>query len=146
MTVCEAYRWLNRGFYAHKKAEALNALVQQCRERATGLVRASEGNDKGKSSTSKNGTENALMQLAEMQRQAEQMKAETIKVSAEIWQAIKLLHDDDLETVLINRYILFYTIDKTAEEMNYDPRTVRRKQRKAVEKLVLECPTLDMVL
>ena len=135
MTVSEAYRWLNRGFYAHKKAEALNALVQQCRERATGLVRASEGNDKGKSSTSKNGTENALMQLAEMQRQAEQMKAETIKVSAEIWQVIKSLHDDELEAVLINRYLNYMTIEKAAEFMGYSVATVKRKTKEAFQKL-----------
>ena len=59
--------WLNRAFYADKKAKALDMLVAQCRERATGLVRASEGNDAGRSGTTKNGTENALIQLAEME-------------------------------------------------------------------------------
>ena len=135
-----ARNWLNRSFYADKKAKALNALVQQCRERATGLVRASEGNDKGKSSTSKNGTESTLMQLAEMQEQAEQLISESVKVTAEIWKAIKLLHDDDLEAVLINRYILFYTIEKTAEIMNYAPRTIKEKQKQAIEKLCTLMP------
>ena len=48
MTEFELRRWLNRAFYADKKAKALDMLVQQCRERATGLVRVTEGNDKGR--------------------------------------------------------------------------------------------------
>ena len=120
MTEFELRRWLNRAFYADKKAKALDMLVQQCRERATGLVRATEGNDKGRSSTSKNGTENALIQLAEMEDKAEKLSAEAVKITAEIWEAIIGLHDDALEAVLINRYILFQTVEQTAESMGYD--------------------------
>ena len=142
MKELELRRWLNRAFYADKKAKALDMLVQQCRERATGLVRATEGNDKGRSSTSKNGTENALIQLAEMEDKAEKLSAEAVKITAEIWEAIIGLHDDDLEAVLINRYILFQTVEQTAENMGYDPRTIRRKIKQALEKMsanVLVC-------
>ena len=135
--------WLNRAFYADKKAKALDMLVSQCRERATGLVRYSEGNDTGKSGTSKNGTESALMKLVEMEEKAECQKAEAVKVSAEIQDAISMLHDDDLEAVLIHRYLLFETIEQTAISIGYDPRTIKRKVKKALEKLspnVLECP------
>lgn len=148
MTELELRRWLNRAFYADKKAKALDMLVQQCRERATGLVRATEGNDKGRSSTSKNGTENALIQLAEMEDKAEKLSAEAVKITAEIWEAIIELHDDDLEAVLINRYILFQTVEQTAESMGYDPRTVMRKIKKAIEKLspnVIECHPIDVL-
>ena len=148
MTEFELRRWLNRAFYADKKAKALDMLVQQCRERATGLVRATEGNDKGRSSTSKNGTENALIQLAEMEDKAEKLSAEAVKITAEIWEAIIELHDDDLEAVLINRYILFQTVEQTAESMGYDPRTVMRKIKKAIEKLspnVIECHPIDVL-
>ncbi|HPY85540.1 MAG TPA: DUF1492 domain-containing protein [Ruminococcus flavefaciens] len=127
--------WLNRAFYADKKAKALDMLVSQCRERATGLARYSEGNDTGKSGTSKNGTESALMKLAEMEEKAECQKAEAIKVSAEIQDAISMLHDDDLEAVLIHRYLNFLTVDRTAEIMNYSSETIKRKQRAAIEKL-----------
>ena len=148
MKELELRRWLNRAFYADKKAKALDMLVQQCRERATGLVRATEGNDKGRSSTSKNGTENALIQLAEMEDKAEKLSAEAVKITAEIWEAIIGLHDDDLEAVLINRYILFQTVEQTAESMGYDPRTVMRKIKKAIEKLspnVIECHPIDVL-
>ena len=148
MTNEEMRRWLNRAFYADKKAKALDMLVLQCRERATGLVRVTEGNDKGRSSTSKNGTENALIQLAEMEDKAEKLSAEAVKITAEIWEAIIGLNDDDLEAVLINRYILFQTVEQTAESMGYDPRTVMRKIKKAIEKLspnVIECHPIDVL-
>jgi DNA-directed RNA polymerase specialized sigma24 family protein len=130
--------WLNRAFYADKKAKALDMLVSQCRERATGLVRYSEGNDTGKSGTSKNGTESALMKLAEMEEKAECQKAEAVKVSAEIQDAISMLHDDDLEAVLIHRYLNFLTIEQTAEIMNYHPNTVKAKVKTAVQKICTE--------
>lgn len=134
----ETRHWLNRAFYADKKAKALDMLVRQCRERAEGLSRCSEGNDKGRSDSAENGTENALMKLAEMERKAGEQKAEAVNASAEIQEAISALHDDDLEAVLIHRYILFHTIEQTAEIMNYHPNTVKSKVKKAVQKLCTE--------
>ena len=140
----ELRHWLNRAFYADKKAKALEMLVSQCRERAEGLSRASECTDKVKSDGAENGTENALLKLAEMERKAIKQKAEAVNVSAEIYDAISDLQDDDLEAVLIHRYLLFETIEQTAENLGYDPRTIKRKVKKAIEKMspnVLECPT-----
>lgn len=134
----ETRHWLNRAFYADKKAKALEMLVRQCRERAEGLSRCSEGNDKGRSDSAENGTENALMKLAEMERKADEQKAEAVNASAEIQETISKLHDDDLEAVLIHRYILFHTIEQTAEIMNYHPNTVKSKVKKAVQKLCTE--------
>ena len=140
--------WLNRAFYADKKAKALEMLVRQCRERAEGLSRCSEGNDKGRSDGTENGTENALMKLAEMERKADAQRIEAVNVSAEIQTIISGLHDDDLEAVLIHRYLLFETVEQTAESIGYDPRTVMRKIKKAIEKLspnVIECHPVDVV-
>lgn len=140
--------WLNRAFYAEKKVRALEALVEQCRERAQGLSRCSEGNDKGRSDSAENGTENALMKLADMEERARRQREEAICASDEIQRAISTLHDEDLETVLIHRYLLFETIEQVAESIGYDPRTVKRKIRRAIEKLspdVLECPPDSVV-
>lgn len=128
-------QWLNRAFYAQKKTQALDLYVKQCRERAQGLSRNSDGVDKGKSDGAENGTENALMKLAEMEMQAEEQKIEAINVSAEIQKAINQLSDDDLEAILIHRYLLFESVEETAKSIGYDARTVMRKIKKAVEKL-----------
>lgn len=137
MDELELRHWLNRAFYANKKAKALEALAEQCRERAQGLSMCSDSNDKGKSDGAENGTENALMRLAEIEERIIKLRVECANIMSETLEAIWSLHDDDLEAVLINRYILYYTIEQTAEIMHYAPRTVRKKQKQAIEKL---CP------
>lgn len=52
-----------------------------------------------------------------------------------IRELISSLHDDDLEAVLIFRYIVHNTEEQTAEKLNYAPRTVQEKIKKAVKKL-----------
>lgn len=51
-------------------------------------------------------------------------------------ETIRQLHDDDLESVLIMRYINHVTIEKIAEMFGYEPRTIYRKIKKAIVKLV----------
>ena len=131
----ETKNWLNRAFYADKKVEVLKMRVQQCRERAQGLTACYSGNDSGKTDGSKNGTENALMRLADMEMKLTQQIIELLDITDEISEAIAKLNDNDLETVLMHRYILFHTIERTAEIMGYSPETVKRKQRKAIERL-----------
>lgn len=131
----ELKNWLHRAFYADKKAKALGMLAEQCRERAQGFSRGGEHNDIGKSDGAKNGTENALMKLAEMEEKFERQKVECVKISDEVSQAISKLNDIDLEAVLIHRYLLFHTIEETAEIMHYSTETVKRKQRAAIRKL-----------
>lgn len=127
--------WLNRAFRAEKKAQALQMLVQQRRENATGLVRVSEGNDKGKSDTSKNGTESSLIQLVDVEEKFQKCKAEAERVTEEIFKAISSLNDDELEAVLINRYLNYMTIEDTAEFMGYGVTTIKRKIKEAISKM-----------
>ena len=137
--------WLNRAFYADKKIKALNMLLKASRMHAEGLNGVKRYNYTGKSDTRLNGTENAFLKLADIERKYSKQKQELIKISDEISEAIAELHDDDLETVLMHRYLLFHTIEQTAEFLNYSPETVRRKTNKAIEKLcekLLECGTL----
>lgn len=131
----EIKRWLNRAFYAEKKVKALEMLLRQCRERAEGLSGFCEGNDKGKSSGSKNGTEDALIKLVDTEHKLQRQIIELVDISGEIFDAISKINDDDLETVLVHRYILFHTIEETAEIMNYGRETVKRKTIQAIEKL-----------
>lgn len=128
--------WLNRAFYADKKVKALDLLTKQYRERAEGLNGKPKG-DRGKSDSTANSTEASLLRLAEMTQKLETQKAELMQISDEIQSAISQLHDNDLETVLIHRYLLFHTIEQTAEFMNYSRETVKRKTSQAIEKMSL---------
>ena len=139
MNELELRHWLNRAFYADKKIKALDILIQRHRERAEGLSVCSEGNDKGKSDSTKNGTENALLKLAELEEKADRQRTEAVEELKRVQDAISLLQDDDLEAVLIHRYLLFESIEDTATAMHYAPRTVRDKQKKAIIKL---CPLM----
>ena len=110
-------------------------LIEQLRERAQGLSGVSGFNDKGRCDTVLNRTEGALIKLAEVIEQAEHQREKAACIIQEIQQAIILLEDNDLETVLTHRYLLSNSVEHTAEIMNYAPRTVRKKQREAIEKL-----------
>lgn len=131
----EIKHWLNRAFYADKKVKALEMLLKQHRERAEGFAVCCKCNDKGKSSGRKNSTEDALIRLADIEQKLQQQIAELSGITAEIVDVVSKLCDNDLETVLIHRYLLFHTVEETAELMNYSSETVKRKQRMAIEKL-----------
>ena len=133
--------WLKRAFYADKKVKALDLLVKQCRERAEG-INGKPKSDRGKSDSTSNSTELSLLKLAELTESLERQKAELIQITDEISKTIAQLHDDDLETVLIHRYLLFHTVEETAELTGYASRTVRKKQKVAIEKLCLLMPCI----
>ena len=133
MSETETKKWLNRAFYAEKKIKVLDMLVMQYRSRAEGLSRAGGAGCGGAAYI--NRTENAILKYADMSEKLDKQKIELSGISEEISAAIAKLHDDDLETVLIHRYLLFHTVEQTAELMNYSPETVKRKQRKAIQKL-----------
>jgi DNA-directed RNA polymerase specialized sigma24 family protein len=127
--------WLNRAFHAENKAEALKLCVQKCRERAESISICCEGNDKGKCDGSKNGVEEAITMLLDKEEEYKQQICVLLGISNEIEAAIKMLNNNDLETVLIYRYILFHTIEETAEAMHYSVRSVNRKHFEAIKKL-----------
>lgn len=137
MDTLDIKSWLNRAFYADKKIKALEMRLKQCRERAQSVSICYEGNDTAISKGSKNSTESTLVRLMEIEEKIIIEKNNLLSIDAEISEAIATLNDTDLETVLTYRYLLFKTIEQTAELMNYGKETVKRKQNKAIEKLSL---------
>ena len=127
--------WLKRAFYAEKKLETIELLLIQCQENATGLSRSQSFNDSGWSDTRINTAENKLLKLAETEQKYSKEKTELLKISNEISDAISQLHNDDLETVLIHRYLLFNTVEQTAEQLNYSISSIKRKHKIAIKKL-----------
>ena len=128
-------KWLNRAFHANNKANALESLVKQLRERAQSVSVCYECNDTGKSSSTKNGVENAYMRLADTEMKLCTQIIELLDIDDEIRNAISLLNDNDLETVMIHRYLLFHTVEETAELLNYSVRATQYKCTKAIKKL-----------
>ena len=133
MTVNEVKMWLNRGFYANQKIKALKQYIETSKQRITG-VSVSYGNDgSSKSINAENGTENKIYIYLEIEEKINAEIAELENVSEEIRGEIAKLNDNDLESVLIHRYLNFHTHEQTAEIMGYSVESVKKKQKKAIE-------------
>lgn len=142
MTEHEVKDWLKRVYNTYREVESLETLLAASRMHAEGLDRSGKYNYTGKSDTRLNGTENAFIKLADTERRYNQQMQELVKVTEEVADAIALLNDNELEVILIHRYLYFHTIEQTAELMNYSPSTIKNRQNQAIKKL---CPLLSCV-
>lgn len=128
-------KWLERFRNAYRNVRHTETLLRTSRMNAERFHGSGECNCTVKPCTRLNGTENALIRLAGIEEKYERQKKELENISSEILKAVALLDDNELETVLIHRYLLFHTTESTAELMNCSPETIKRRQRKAIEKL-----------
>lgn len=135
MTEHEVKDWLKRVYNTYREVESLETLLAASRMHAEGLDRSGKYNYTGKSDTRLNGTENAFIKLADIEHKYNQQMQELIKITEEVADAIALLNDNELEVILIHRYLYFHTIEQTAELMNYSSRTIIRKEKEAIKKL-----------
>lgn len=82
----------------------------------------------------------ALTEEAELltndKRNSVEAEIVTLKEHQErVRQAIAELNNNDLESVLIYRYVLYNTEEQTADKLHYAPRTVQEKVKKAIKKI-----------
>lgn len=129
-------RWLNRAFHAEKAAKAWLAKLERDRSIAERLSRGS-GCPGG--TPSGNGTEDALIRLAETERETQGKLRDLVRIREEITQVIRRVEDTDEQTILVWHYLAYQTFDCIAEKMNYDKRTIQRKHKRALDKVVIEC-------
>ena len=132
MTENEVRDYLESHFYASKKIKALEAERTQLRLDATGGAICYEDNN---TASKTNGTERKLMSLADEEREIDSQIAELRCLQRKVRESISSLHDNDLESVLIYRYIAYHTEEETAEGLNYAQRTVQEKIKKAIKKI-----------
>ena len=119
MTENEFKNYLKRACYADKRIKVLESLINQCRINAQRLSKNGEYTDNAKNSKAENSTEKALLKLVENQQKYSDEIKNLENIKSEIMNLIAKLNDSELETVLIHRYILFHTVEETAELMNY---------------------------
>ena len=135
----EKIAWLNRAYYADIKLNSLISQRYKLRELTQRVSICYEGNSKGKSATRKNGAEDALMRLADIERTIDSEVKNLIDVYTEIDRAIKAVDDPVLQTILKRRYLAFETMEQIAEGINYSVRDTKRKHKKALDKVVTLC-------
>ena len=135
MTENEMKLWLNRAFYAKKKIIALTEYLNNLRHEITDVSVSYESDGASKSLNADNSTENKYLKYAEVEENINAEISELEQIPEEIRAKIKLLKDNDLEAVLIHRYINCKTFEQTAEAMNYSVESVKKKNKKAVQEL-----------
>nr|MDE7364279.1 hypothetical protein [Ruminococcus sp.] len=124
--------WLKRAEKADKSVKLWRSRLEHDRE----LARGKKGmSGSGTYSSSANGTEDALIKLAETERILQEKKAEFKRIYDEIDSAVKKIEDDDLQMLLYWHYLKFLTWEETAHKMNYGISTIKYKHKKALEKL-----------
>ena len=125
--------WLNRAFYAEKKLNALLHKRECDRQRARRITAAIDGNDKGKSDSRSNGTEEALFKLLGSDEEYSTYLKEYLDIRHEIETAIHTLENPELEAVLIYRYLDFVpSLERIAEKMSYSYETIKNKHKKGL--------------
>ena len=132
MTENEMRNYLESHFYASKKIKALEEERKQLRLNAAGVTISFEDSGTGSKS---NGTERKLMSLADDERELDEQISGLRDLQRKVRASIASLHDNDLESVLIYRYIAYHTEEETGEGLNYAQRTVQEKIKKAIKKL-----------
>lgn len=127
-------RWLNRAFHAEKAAKAWLAKLERDRSLAE---RISRGLSSGSGGASGNGTEDALIRLADTERETQERLRALAAIREEITQAIRRVNDLDAQTVLVWHFLNYKSFDDIADSMHYSRPTVMRKYKKAIEQMIL---------
>jgi hypothetical protein len=129
----EKIAWLNRAFHAEKAAMAWRAKLERDRSLAERISRTGDGTGGGQG----NGTENALIRLAQTENETQERLRKLVEIREEISTAIRQVDDPDMQAILVRHYLAYETFETIADKMHYNERTIRRKHKKALDKVVL---------
>ncbi len=113
MTVKE---WLNRGYRIDVEINALLEEQAAAFRRASG---ASAGSGEKVQTSKRNTSEDRLVNYAAYSELIDKRIDELYAIKTEIAEAINKVEDNTLRTLLILRYIKFYTWEQIALSMNY---------------------------
>lgn len=125
--------YLNQAYYIKRKINALNEV--RTRNKINSAV-----NYKSDGTQHTGGYNREEMRMMKILELDEKISAETDKLNKtlnEIYDVISTVDDIELNTLLTYRYILFLKIDEIADKMHYDEKTIRRKMKKALNKIAL---------
>ncbi len=123
--------FLNKAYHLDGKIKALEKLKDDnktisaiCYEN-TGL----------KNYCNENNSEIKMARISDMSMKIDEELKRLESLKNEIFDTICTLHDDELETILIYRYLHFMTLEQIADTMHYNEKTVSRKLHKAIAKM-----------
>lgn len=113
---------------------AWRAKLERDRSLAERISRTGDGSGGGQG----NGTENALLRLAQTEAETREHLRELVDIREEISAAIRTVDDPDMQAILVRHYLAYETFEQIAEKMHYSFITIRRKHKAALDKVELE--------
>lgn len=123
--------YLNSAYYLDAKITALRKLKEDSKE-----IQVTRYENIGcNNSSNENHSEIQMARIADTSLRIDEELKRLSQLKNEIFDIICNLNDDELETVLIYRFLQFMTIEQIADEMHYSTKTVTRKLHKAIEKM-----------
>lgn len=128
-------KYLKQAFYIEKKVNALIELKSKNQSLACKCT-ASYQKDNVQNKSDENNIEKVIHKIIDIDYQITSEIDKLVDIKADILKSIKQLNNPDYESVLINRYLNFYTIEKTAEIMHYSITAVNRKHNAAIKKMI----------
>lgn len=128
--------WLNRAFHSEKNAKAWQAKLERDRSLAERISRSGNGSTEGAHG---NSAEDALVRLTMTEEETMARLQELVWIREEITSAIRMVEDQDMQSILVRHYLAYETFKTIADKMHYDIRTIQRKHKKALENVVIVC-------
>lgn len=122
--------YLNGAYYLDAKITALRKLKEDSKE-----IQVTRYENIGCNSSNENHSEIKMARIADMSLRIDEELKRLSQLKNEIFDIICNLNDDELETILIYRFLQFMTIEQIADEMHYSTKTVTRKLHRAIEKM-----------
>ena len=133
----EKIKWLNRAFYAENQAKAWLEKLERDRSHAEQVSKINSGIGSSSGSPG-NCTEDALIRLAETERRTQEKLAKLVHIRDEIVQAIEQVDNSDMQSILVWKYLNYFTFEQVAEKMHYSVRNVKYKHKSALDKLCID--------
>ena len=127
-------QWLNRAFHAEKNYKAWLAKLERDQSIAERLTRSTDGTG----SPSDNGTESALIRLADTEQRTQERLQELVRIREEITVVIEAVPDLDAQTILVRHYLAYETFEQIAERMHYSVITIKRKHKKSLDEIEID--------
>lgn len=128
-------KYLKTAFYMEKKINALISLKSRNEAIACKCTAKYEKIPHHQSTSGKSNTDTVIHKIIDIDIQISAEIDKLVDIRADIFKAIKSLENPDLEAVLINRYLNYFTLDKTAEVMHYSLASVKNKHNSAIKRL-----------
>lgn len=132
----EKSRWLNRLHYISNEIKSLNE-VKQNNKHLRAVSYETDGSQHV--SGASNSEENRMIKILELDEKIDEEINHLIQTRIEIFEVISKVDDAEMKAVLIDRYLNYKKFEDIAKNMGYDERTVKRKHKKALDKVVIDC-------